>query len=159
MLHRLGLALNLIVAMKAASQHCHHFCSSMLSQKLTGQTGLSLVILSSMVYEGAGFLNATLTFCQCHNKHELTFNAKGGSLGGLSNTSEGVELHVGSHGLNQADRGGALTFTQRSGCDAAGRIKRQISPSCVRSLCLTTEMTVRTPLPPHICRPAGTAAV
>lgn len=56
----------------------------------------------------------------------LTFNAKGGSLGRLSNTGEHVELHVGAHGLNQADCGGALTFTQRSGRNTADRMTAQV---------------------------------
>lgn len=56
----------------------------------------------------------------------LTFNPKGGSLGRLSNTGEHVELHVGAHGLNQADCGGALTFTQRSGRNTANRMTAQV---------------------------------
>lgn len=52
---------------------------------------------------------------------KITFNAKGRSLRGLSDTSEHIELHVGSKGLHQANGGGALSFTQRCGCNAADR--------------------------------------
>lgn len=52
---------------------------------------------------------------------EFTFNAKGGSLRGLSDTSKHIELHVGSQGLHQTDGGGALSFAQRGGRNAADK--------------------------------------
>lgn len=52
---------------------------------------------------------------------KITFNAKGRSLRGLSDASEHIELHVGPEGLHQANGGGALSFTQRCGCNAADR--------------------------------------
>lgn len=45
----------------------------------------------------------------------LTFHPKGGSLGGLSQTGEGVELEVGGQSLDQADGHRAFTFAQWSG--------------------------------------------
>lgn len=59
---------------------------------------------------------------------KLTFNAKRGSLRGLSDTSKHIELHVGSQGLDQADGGGALSFTQRGGCNSADRKSPSAGP-------------------------------
>lgn len=50
---------------------------------------------------------------------KLTFDAEGRPLGRLADAGEHVELHVSSEGLNQADGGGALPFSERSGSDAA----------------------------------------
>lgn len=59
---------------------------------------------------------------------KFTFNAKGGSLRGLSDTSEHIDIHVGSQGLDQADGGGALSFTQRGGGNAADRKSSSAGP-------------------------------
>lgn len=45
----------------------------------------------------------------------LTFNPKGGSLGRLSETGEGVELQVGRQGLDEANGHCAFTFTKWGG--------------------------------------------
>jgi len=51
----------------------------------------------------------------------LTFDAKRGTLGGLADAGEHVELQVGTEGLRQADGGGALALPQGGGGDAGGR--------------------------------------
>lgn len=52
---------------------------------------------------------------------EFTFDAKGRPLGRLPDAGKHIELHVSSEGLNQADGGGALSFSERGGSDAASR--------------------------------------
>lgn len=52
----------------------------------------------------------------------LTFDPEGGALGRLADAGEDVELHVGSEGLGQAHRGGALALSQGCGGDAARNI-------------------------------------
>lgn len=51
----------------------------------------------------------------------LTFDAKGRTLGRLPDAGEHIELHVSSEGLNQANGGGALSFSERGGSDAVSR--------------------------------------
>lgn len=52
---------------------------------------------------------------------KLTFDAKGRPLGRLTNAGKHIELHVSSERLNQADGGGALSFSERGGSDAISR--------------------------------------
>lgn len=59
---------------------------------------------------------------------KFTFDAKGRSLGRLSDTSKHIELHVSSEGLNQPDGGGALSFTKRGGSDATSRESSPMRP-------------------------------
>lgn len=65
----------------------------------------------------------------CHQKEEekkkITFNAEGGTLRRLSDTSKHIELHLGSEGLDQADCGGAFSFTQGGGCNTADKKTKQ----------------------------------
>lgn len=51
----------------------------------------------------------------------LTFDTKGGPLGGLAQTGEGVELEVSRQGLDQTDGDRAFTFSQGRGSDPGER--------------------------------------